>query len=598
MSKKHYRRFGLWLTVALILATSCTAQAPQQTATPPPPTPTPSLRGIGDTLHILLWDAPTILNPHLSINVKDWVASRIVYEPLASYDNDGNLVPFLAAEIPSLENGDVASDGKSVTWKLKPDVQWSDGEPFTADDVLFTYQFIANSDVGSASVAVYDSIAGIDVIDKYTVKVNFHTANPAWAVPFVGSQGVILPKHKFEAYNGANAREAPANIEPVGTGPYRVLTPGLKPQEVLLLGTELVQTNKIIFEPNPYFRDKDKPYFSRIELRGGGTPTEAARQSLQTGEVDLGWDLNIQASDLTKFEQEGKGRVLSSFGSRVDQIELNRTDPNKETIDGERSSLSFPHPFFSDLKVRQAFAYAIDYESIVALYGPSGEPTDHILVSPPQYKSNKTFYTFDLKKAAALLDEAGWKDTNGDGIRDKDGVKMRVLFQAAANPVRQETQKIIKTSLESIGVEVEIKIIDASIFFGTDITNPNNSILFYADMQEFDWISVNPDPGLFLQYWTCAQVAQKANDWAGYNSSRWCDSSYDALYERSKTELDPEKRRDIFIQMNDMLTEEVVLIPLARLARILGVNRNLEGLAPTPWDTETWNIMDWKRPSP
>ncbi|WP_244523092.1 ABC transporter substrate-binding protein, partial [Ensifer sp. LC54] len=111
-----------------------------------------------DTLRLLLWQAPSTLNPHLAPGIKDQTASRIVYEPLASFDSEGNLVPFLAAEIPSLENGQVAADGRSVTWKLRPNVKWSDGVPFTAKDVLFTYAYITNEDVGSSSTGSYRSV--------------------------------------------------------------------------------------------------------------------------------------------------------------------------------------------------------------------------------------------------------------------------------------------------------------------------------------------------------------------------------------------------------------------------------------------------------
>jgi peptide/nickel transport system substrate-binding protein len=121
---------------------------------------------------------------------------------------------------------------------------------------------------------------------------------------------------------------------------------------------------------------------------------------------------------------------------------------------------------------------------------------------------------------------------------------------------------------------------------------------FRADLQEYDWTSLNPDPGLFLQYWTCAQAAQKANNWSGYSSSRWCSPAYDALYQQSATELDPEKRAAIFIQMNDMLSEDVALIPLVRQARVSGVSARLQGLAPTPWDTDAWNIQDWSMAAP
>jgi peptide/nickel transport system substrate-binding protein len=602
----YFFRVGrICLISGLILAVFSAACVPAQTSIPEAmettaPTATPSKRGIGDTLSILSPEAPALLNPHLSSAGKDQEASRITYEPLASFDKDGNLVPILAAEIPSLENGSVAKDGKSVTWKLRPGIHWSDGEAFTAEDVLFTFEFITNPDVNAVTTAAYRGVENVAVIDDTTVKINFTDATPAWYLPFVGFQGVILPKHIFEAYNGPNAQDAPANKLPVGTGPYRVLPPGIKPQEVLFLGTQLIETNKIVFEPNPYFRDEDKPYFSRVELRGGGTPSEAARLVLDDGSVDFSFVRGQLPPDaLERLNTSDQGRLVTAFGTVLERIMLNRTDPNKETVDGERSSLKYPHPFFSDKKVRQAFAYATNREAIAALYGPSGLLATNNLVAPPQYNSPNTFYSYDLEKAKELLDEAGWVDTNGDGYRDKDGVKMKVVFQAKVGKSAQEIQQVVKATLESIGIEVALKIIDPSIMFGP-VENPDADVRFNADLIVEAIGSPSPDPASYMLIWTCGQIPQKENGWyAGLNMERWCNPEYDDLYQRALTELDPEKRAQLFIQMNDMLIEDVVMIPLVIVSWAQAITKqNIEGIDLTSWDTTTWNIQDWRRVSP
>jgi peptide/nickel transport system substrate-binding protein len=582
------------------LLTACAGPAsgvaPRPSATPTTVPARPEGRGAGDTLRILFWQAPKILNPHLTTGSADWAASRVTYEPLASYDTDGSLVPFLAAEIPSLENGEVAPDGKSVTWKLKQDVRWSDGEPFTAQDVRFTYDFIKNSDTGATTSGTYSAVDSVEVIDDYTVKVHFNQVNPAWSLPFVGVQGLILPKHIFESYNGANAAQAPANLLPVGTGPYRVVK--FKPEEVLFLGNNLIETNKIVYEPNPFFRESDKPYFSRVELKGGGTVGEAARSVLQVGDVDYANNLQIDAATQQRLEAGGKGKILAPFGAFVERILLNRTDPDKATAEGERSSVQFPNPFFDDPKVRQAFAFAIDRDAITKLYGRTGTPTSNVLVSPDKFQSPNTSFEFNLDKAAALLDEAGWVRPNGDGIRTKDGVKLSVLFQTSANPVRQQTQAIVKKALESIGVEVQLTFFDSSVFFDTDPNNVNNRHHFYADMQMYATGNRSPDPAAYLKSWTCAEMAQKDNNWTGLNKERWCNPAYDALYQQSTQETDPEKRRLLFIQMNDMLVNDQVVIPLVRQADISGVSNTLQGVTLSPWDADLWNIKDWRRAQP
>ncbi len=591
MVKKVLSNLILLLAVTLSSA-ACADQAapPAETLLAPTATPIASSggRGAGDTLRLLNWQAPTILNPHLNAIAQDWEASRITYEPLASVDKNGNLVPFLAAEIPSLENGGLAADGKSVTWKLKSEVKWSDGQPFTAADVLFTYEFITNPAVASASAqaAGYQAIKDIEVIDDYTVKINFKDVNPAWSQPFVGVQGVILPRHVFEAYNGANAREAPANQLPVGTGPYRVRPPGMKPQEVLLLGTQIVETNKIVFEPNPYFREADKPFFSAIELKGGGPAQEAARLVLETGEIDYAFSLQLPPEELAQLETAQQGHLVTNFGSKVDRIMLNRTNLRQQDLS---------HPFFSDKKVRQAFAYAIDREAIARLYGPAGQPTANNLVVPPQYKSPHTFYEYNPEKARALLAEAGWRDTDGDGLLDKDGVKMQVVIQSYIDAIYDQMQHFVKSNLNDIGVEVVPKRTDASVMFGSAPTaNPDNWLRFNADMI-LVWYVGDPDPGPFMQLWLSSQIPQEANNWVGTNVERWRNPDYDALYQQSAVEVDPEKRQELIIQMNDMLVEDVVMIPLVHVADVAGVSNTLEGVDLTPWDANTWNIKDWRR---
>ncbi len=545
------------------------------------PTGTSKQQG-SSTLKLLYWQAPTILNPHLSTGFKDGEASRITLEPLASFDNEGNLIPFLAQSIPTIANGGIAADGKSVTWKLKQNVKWSDGEPFTAEDVVFTYNFLSNPKVGAVSAGTYEVVSRVEAIDDYTVKVNFKEVNPAWSLVFVGGEGMILPQHIYESYNGENAREAPANLKPIGTGAYRVVD--FRPGDT------------VIYEPNPEFRQAEKLGFERVELKGGGDATSAARAVLQTGDADFAYNLQVEAPVLDKLAASGQGKVVSNYGAQMERILINHSDPNRVAPSGERSSIEFPHPFLSDRTVRQALALAVDRDTIAEqLYGVTGKATPNFLVAPPEYASANTSYEYNPDQAKQLLDQTGWKDSNGNGTRDKNGVEMQMVFQTSVNPLRQKTQAVVKQGLQSIGVGVELKSIDPSVYFSSDPSNNETIEHFYADIQMYTTGNNSPDPAAYMNFMTCNQIPQKANNWSGDNNSRYCNPEYDRLWQGASRELDPEKRNQLFIEMNDLLIKDAVVIPLVHRADVMAFGNSITGYEPTAWDMRTWDIMNWRR---
>lgn len=572
---RKFRQSGVNLIIAVIsglTVVGCNSSSPTQSDT----------ANNNQVLKMIYWQAPTMLNPHLSTGFKDSEASRITLEPLGTFNPEGKLIPVLAQEIPTEENGGVAKDGLSVTWKLRQDVKWSDGEKFTADDVVFTYEFVTNPQVGSVNSADYAVVKSVKALDEYTVKITFKEITPAWYSVFVGSAGMILPQHLYAQYNGENAREAPFNLIPVGTGAYSV--------------SQFKPGDSVIYQPNPYYRQPENQNFERIEIKGGGDATSAARAVLQTGDADFAYNLQVESNILEELAKANKGKLITNFGSQGERILLNYTDPNRETGEGERSSLKFPHPFLRDVKVRQALALAIDKETIAnQLYGVTGKATSNFLLAPPEFVSSNIVSEFNLQKAEQLLEEAGWKDSNGNGIRDKDGVEMKVLFQTTVNPLRQKTQEIIKQSWQSLGMEVELKSIDASVFFSSDPSNNDTVEHFYADAQMFTTGNNNPDPTPYFKVYTCDNIPQKSNNWSGDNYSRYCNPEYDQLLQTVITELNPEKRAIIFKQLNDMLVTQATVIPIIHRADVVGVSNNLQGVSLTPWDSRTWNIAQWRK---
>ncbi|NDA56814.1 MAG: peptide ABC transporter substrate-binding protein, partial [Betaproteobacteria bacterium] len=263
---------------------------------------TPSKRGGGGPLRVLWWQGPTLLNPHFATGTKDQEGSRIFYEPLAAWDTDGNLVPILAAEVPSTANKTVAPDGKWVIWKLKQGVRWHDGKPFTADDVVFTAAFAADPASAAVTISTYQDVK-VTKIDNFTVRVENTRASPFWADPLVGTAGMIIPKHLFEPYIGAKSREAPTNLKPVGTGPYKFVD--FKPGDMVRGAI------------NSDYHEANRPFFDSIEMKGGGDAVSAARAVLQTGEFDYAWNLQVEDEVLKRLEAGGKGRTTITVGGNI-----------------------------------------------------------------------------------------------------------------------------------------------------------------------------------------------------------------------------------------------------------------------------------------
>ena len=534
----------------------------------------PSRRGGGGELKMLWWQAPTILNPHLAIGVKDGDGSRIFYEPLVSFDPDGNAVPVLAAELPSVQNGGIARDGLSVTVRLKKGVQWHDGKPFTADDAVFTWEYAADPATAAVSAGAYRDIDRVDRLDQHTVKIVYKTPNPFWANAFRS----MIPKHIFEPFKGAKSREAPANLKPVGTGPYRFVD--FKPGD--LVRAEIF----------PAYHESNWPFFDRLEMKGGGDAVSAARAVMQTGEYDFAWNMQVEDDLLRRMEQAGKGRVDIAWGGAVEHILCNFSDPAKE-VDGERSSLKAPHPFLTDSSVRAALSLLVDRASIQEqIYGRLGQTTANYLNAPARFRSRATRWEFNVEKASRILDDAGWR-RGPDGLRTRDGKRLRMLFQTSINAPRQKTQAIVKQAAAKAGIDIELKSVVPAVYFSTDPANLDTSSHFSADLQMYSYNSGSPDPQRFMDPFVSWEVAQKENKWAGRNATRWRSEEYDRLFRGAETEMDPVKRAAHFIRMNDLLTQSVVVVPFLWRGNASAVSKGLRGTEISGWDSNFWNIAHW-----
>ena len=536
----------------------------------------PTRRGGGGTLKLLWWQGPVHLNPHWATGTKEQEGSRMFYEPLAGWDADGNLYPVLAAEIPTRQNGGLSADGRSVTWKLKRGVTWHDGQPFTADDVIFNWEFIKDPATSASLISTYRDIQVVKV-DSHTVRVTFPKATPFWAEPFVGTSGMMIPKHLFAPFIGAKSREAPMNMAPVGTGPYKFLD--FKPGD-MLRGTAYAN-----------YHVPNRPHFDAIEMKGGGDAVSAARAVLQTGEYDYAWNLQVEDEILKRLEASGKGRVAIVEGANIEFIMLNPTDPWNE-VDGERASAKSKHPAFSDPAVRQAMSLLVDRKAVEEfIYGRTGVATANFLNNPPRFRSPNMKFEFNVDKANQVLDAAGWRRGAG-GIREKGGVRLKFVYQTSVNQPRQKTQAIIKDACAKAGIDLELKSVTAAVFFGGDFANPDTYQKFWSDIQMYTTTMTQPDPQVFMEQYCSWEVAQKANKWASRNISRWTSAEYDRTHQAAQSELDPVKRAAMFIRMNDLVINDGFIIPVVFRPRVSAANSRLTAHL-SGWDNDTWALAHW-----
>ncbi|MEM8538691.1 MAG: peptide ABC transporter substrate-binding protein, partial [Pseudomonadota bacterium] len=291
-------------------------------------------RGRDGEVKIIYWQAPSILNPFLSGGTKDIESASLIVEPLARYNSSGELVPWLVDEVPTVANGGVSEDLRSITWKITEGITWSDGTPFTSADVKFTYEYCTDPESGCAQLTKFDGVESVDTPDELTVVVNFSQPTPFPYGPFVGGESPIIQAAQFADCMGARAPECTeANFGPIGTGPFVV--------------TEFRTNDVIQLVANENYRDPNKPAFASVTFKGGGDATAAGRAVMETGEFDYAWNLQLAPDVIAAMQEGGLGTPVAGFGPLVERIMLNQTNPDPALGPDERSVIR-PHPFLGE----------------------------------------------------------------------------------------------------------------------------------------------------------------------------------------------------------------------------------------------------------
>jgi len=554
----------------------------------PDDTPAPDSSGAGEGGNLLLlqWQAPSQANPLLSNGTKDLLAGSLVVEPLAEFAPDGSIIPALAVEIPTSGNGGISDDLTQITWKLRDDVVWSDGTPFTSADVVFTYEYCVDEATGCTVVAFAD-VTSVVADDDYTVTLTFDAPKPYPFVPFVGYANAVLQQAQFADCVGAAAVGcSEQNFAPIGTGPYTV--------------TELRPEDTVTYAFNPNYRGvaDGKPFFGTVEIKGGGDAEAAARSVLEVGEADYAWNLQVAPEIIAPMVDAGNGRTASAFASNVEQILLNQTDPNADP-----KSDGTPHPLFVDNPdLHRALSIAINRDELVAVgYGASGSPTCNVWpVGVENSTNNDWCLTQDIDAANALLDGLGYLDTDGDGVREAEGYgPLEFDYVTSTNSVRQDNQELVKSHWEQIGVQANMSNEDASLFFDGTCASDACIWKFYTPTQMFtNGSSGGPDGSAYLTSWNSSKIPTGANAWGGDNIVRLNNAEFDALDAKvSAAALDDPTRVDDIIAMNDIVSTTAI-IPLIFRADVSAFSNEIQGTGDlNGWDSEYYNIEDWVRVS-
>jgi peptide/nickel transport system substrate-binding protein len=475
----------------------------------------------------------------------------------------------------------------SITWKLKEGLKWSDGSDLTAEDVVFTWRYCVDEETGCTSESSFDGITSVEAVDDLSVEITFKAPTPYPYSAFVSTGAPIISRAQFADCVGAAATTCDAqNTAPLGTGPYRII--------------DFKVNDEAVYERNPFYRG-EAPYFDRVVLKGGGDAVSAARAVLERGEADYAWNAQVEPEILAEMEAQGQGKVVSAFASLVERIVVNQTNSDPELGDdrSEYQDGQNPHPFLSFRPIRQAMSMAIDRGRISEeLYGFAGEPTCNLVTGPPRYVStaNDGCLSQDIEGAKKLLDDNGVVDTDGDGIREHDGVPLRIRYQTSTNSIRQDTQALVRDWWREIGIETELVDHDASVFFGGDPVDDREASYrrFFADVQMYA-SETGIDPQESLSGLLCKHIPTREDNWSLGNVARACNPEYDGVFARlEQTGTGPE-REALVRELNDIHVQGYVEIPLVNRGYVSAHLNSLKGVRINGWDSELWNIAEWRR---
>ncbi len=511
---------------------------------PPPPPPAappvkekaatgPTPADFGDLfVEASIGDASSLI-PFLSGDSASSDIQGYVYSSLLTVDKNMNQIPDLA------ESYEISDDGLTITFHLREGLKWHDGAPFTSDDLLFQYQMMIDPDVPSAYKEPFMQIAEAKAPDANTFVVRYDEPYAPALSRIGGMTG--LPRHVLKEVKPADLAKHPLSRKPVGTGPYKL--DNWEPQA------------RVVLSANPDYMVKGEPHIARIQYRVIPDPATQFLE-LKTGNIDM------MGLDPIQFTRQTDGPEWE------ERFKKYRYLGNGYTYIG----YNLARPLFQDARVRRAITHAIDKNELVdgVLMGLGRPATGPMKPGTWAYSDNVRRYPFDPAKAKALLAEAGWADTDGDGIVDRGGKPFGfTLVTNQGNAPRKKTAEIVQRRLKEIGMKVEIRIVEWSSF-----------IKNFIDARDFDAIilgwSLGLDPDGY-DIWHSSKTGPKEFNFVGY-----ANKEVDALLEKGRRAFDKAERAKVYGRIQEILADEQPYTFLYYPEATPIVSSRIEGIDPGP----------------
>ncbi|HMU93706.1 MAG TPA: peptide ABC transporter substrate-binding protein [Anaerolineales bacterium] len=530
----------------------------------------------GGTVVLILPEEPTTLNFYLAdAAIVRQVADATSMTGLVTIDETGNFVPTLAQEVPTTENGGLSSDYLTVTWKLKEGLKWSDGEALTSDDVKFTVEVLSNPDSGAlVGTSGFDLITKVETPDATTTVLTYSEPYPGYLDQFAYG---LFPRHATGKPEEMSAWAW--NSNPVVAGPF------------ILSNWE--SGKRLSFTRNPNYYEAGKPYLDEVVFEV--VPEPAAQTAMMlNGEAQMQlWPSEFKADYDTLLTGKAQQYLIPGIWNMA--IDFNLSAP----FDGDPTA-SAPHPILGDIRVRQAIAHAINYQSLQqdVLKGSVSDSTNPFAYGWYKCELPRQF-GYDVEAANKLLDEAGWV-MGDDGIRvakgakyAEDGTRLSLELQGytAFDPL-QLTEEFIVENLKAVGIEARIQNYDFSIIFGTFEDNSPRAVGDY-DMLIFDRGFTTEPQGYNFDAYHSTRIPTAENPTGG-NYFRWINAEVDSALDTAGSSFDIQTRKDAYCKVGQAVLDELPQVYLYLFQDNYGIADSLSGYTLNTWGSMSWGIQNWK----